>query len=163
MIYRTKLKQTEVDCEYLKRCCETLTEENRRLQKELQELRALKTSQPFYMQLPATTLTMCPSCERVATTTTSSSGTTTTTTNPSTTTTTSTTNSKPLSLPAKPRLFPLSHGQVQPHHAASWLTMTNFLKKNTKWKTGIEFFPPSPCVNSLALVIFFVPIIISFV
>ncbi|RQP01392.1 hypothetical protein POPTR_016G058600v4 [Populus trichocarpa] len=119
---RTKLKQTEVDCEYLKRCCETLTEENRRLQKELQELRALKTSQPFYMQLPATTLTMCPSCERVATTTTSSSGTTTTTTtNPSTTTTTttSTTNSKPLSLPAKPRLFPLSHGQVQPHHAAS--------------------------------------------
>ncbi|MED6130438.1 homeobox-leucine zipper protein [Stylosanthes scabra] len=64
---RTKLKQTEVDCEYLKRCCDTLTEENRRLQKELQELRALKTSQPFYMQLPATTLTMCPSCERVAT------------------------------------------------------------------------------------------------
>lgn len=64
---RTKLKQTEVDCEYLKRCCETLTEENRRLQKELQELRALKTSSPFYMQLPATTLTMCPSCERVAT------------------------------------------------------------------------------------------------
>ncbi|XP_077230394.1 homeobox-leucine zipper protein HAT14-like [Tasmannia lanceolata] len=67
---RTKLKQTEVDCEYLKRCCETLTEENRRLQKELQELRALKTSYPFHMQLPATTLTMCPSCERVATTTT---------------------------------------------------------------------------------------------
>ncbi|CAI9287855.1 unnamed protein product [Lactuca saligna] len=77
---RTKLKQTEVDCEYLKRCCETLTEENRRLQKELQELRALKTSQPFYMQMPATTLTMCPSCERVATTTT----TTTTTTNTAT-------------------------------------------------------------------------------
>ncbi|XP_078444641.1 homeobox-leucine zipper protein HAT14-like isoform X2 [Wolffia australiana] len=62
---RTKLKQTEVDCEYLKSCCERLTEENRRLQKELQELRALKTSVPFYMQLPATTLTMCPSCERV--------------------------------------------------------------------------------------------------
>ncbi|PSS36296.1 Homeobox-leucine zipper protein [Actinidia chinensis var. chinensis] len=61
---RTKLKQTEVDCEYLKKYCETLTEENRRLQKELQELRALKTSQPFYKQLPATTLTMCPSCER---------------------------------------------------------------------------------------------------
>ncbi|KAG5072288.1 Homeobox-leucine zipper protein HAT14 [Glycine soja] len=64
---RTKLKQTEVDCEYLKRCCESLTEENRRLQKELQELRALKTCQPFFMQLPATTLTMCPACERVAT------------------------------------------------------------------------------------------------
>ncbi|TVU05592.1 hypothetical protein EJB05_48760, partial [Eragrostis curvula] len=63
---RTKLKQTEVDCEYLKRCCETLTEENRRLHKELAELRALKTAQPFYMHLPATTLSMCPSCERVA-------------------------------------------------------------------------------------------------
>ncbi|XP_071737514.1 homeobox-leucine zipper protein HAT14-like [Rutidosis leptorrhynchoides] len=70
---RTKLKQTEVDCEYLKTCCESLTEENRRLQKELQELRALKTSQPFYMQHPATTLNMCPSCERVVTTTTPAS------------------------------------------------------------------------------------------
>ncbi|XP_008664503.1 homeobox-leucine zipper protein HOX27 [Zea mays] len=63
---RTKLKQTEVDCEYLKRCCETLTEENRRLHKELAELRALKTAPPFFMRLPATTLSMCPSCERVA-------------------------------------------------------------------------------------------------
>uniref|UniRef100_A0A0E0ID25 Homeobox domain-containing protein n=1 Tax=Oryza nivara TaxID=4536 RepID=A0A0E0ID25_ORYNI len=65
-VRRTKLKQTEVDCEYLKRCCETLTEENRRLHKELAELRALKTARPFYMHLPATTLSMCPSCERVA-------------------------------------------------------------------------------------------------
>lgn len=64
---RTKLKQTEVDCEFLKRCCEQLTEENRRLQKEVQELRALKMSPQFYMQMtPPTTLTMCPSCERVA-------------------------------------------------------------------------------------------------
>ncbi|PKA64371.1 Homeobox-leucine zipper protein HOX11 [Apostasia shenzhenica] len=63
---RTKLKQTEVDCEYLKRCCETLREENRRLQKELAELRALKASPPFFMQLPATTLSMCPACERVS-------------------------------------------------------------------------------------------------
>ncbi|XP_076894555.1 homeobox-leucine zipper protein HAT4-like [Bidens hawaiensis] len=64
---RTKLKQTEADCEFLKRCCENLTEENRRLQKELQELRALKLSPQFYMQMaPPTTLTMCPSCERVA-------------------------------------------------------------------------------------------------
>ncbi|CAN1748346.1 Homeobox-leucine zipper protein HAT4 [Linum perenne] len=63
---RTKLKQTEVDCEFLKRCCENLTEENRRLQKEVQELRALKLSPQFYMQMtPPTTLTMCPSCERV--------------------------------------------------------------------------------------------------
>ncbi|KAI3760556.1 hypothetical protein L1987_50952 [Smallanthus sonchifolius] len=79
---RTKLKQTEVDCEYLKACCETLTEENKRLQKELQELRALKTSQPFYMQHPATTLTMCPSCERVVTTTTTTAPPNTTTTTP---------------------------------------------------------------------------------
>ncbi|KAK9285046.1 hypothetical protein L1049_024230 [Liquidambar formosana] len=62
---RTKLKQTEVDCEFLKKCCETLTDENKRLQKELQELKALKLAQPFYMQLPAATLTMCPSCERI--------------------------------------------------------------------------------------------------
>lgn len=62
---RTKLKQTEVDCEFLKKCCEKLTDENRRLQKEVQELKALKLAQPFYMQLPAATLTMCPSCERI--------------------------------------------------------------------------------------------------
>ncbi|XP_059641973.1 homeobox-leucine zipper protein HAT4-like [Cornus florida] len=63
---RTKLKQTEVDYEFLKRCCENLTDENRRLQKEVQELRALKMSPHFYMQMtPPTTLTMCPSCERV--------------------------------------------------------------------------------------------------
>ncbi|MED6200534.1 subunit of histone acetyltransferase [Stylosanthes scabra] len=71
---RTKLKQTEVDCEYLKRCCENLTEENRRLQKEVQELRALKLSPQLYMHMnPPTTLTMCPSCERVAVSSTGSS------------------------------------------------------------------------------------------
>ncbi|KAG5412546.1 hypothetical protein IGI04_000113 [Brassica rapa subsp. trilocularis] len=63
---RTKLKQTEVDCEFLKKCCETLTDENRRLQKELQDLKALKMSQPFYMHIPPATLTMCPSCERLS-------------------------------------------------------------------------------------------------
>eukprot|EP00250_Pteridium_aquilinum_P021503 c25145_g5_i1 orf=139-1329(-) len=69
---RTKLKQTEVDCELLKRCCESLTEENRRLQKEVQELRAIKVAPPcvishdLFMPLPATTLTICPSCERLA-------------------------------------------------------------------------------------------------
>ncbi|KAK8494582.1 hypothetical protein V6N13_028956 [Hibiscus sabdariffa] len=62
---RTKLKQTEVDCELLKKCCVTLTDENRRLQKELQELKALNLAQPFYTHLPAVTLTMCPSCERI--------------------------------------------------------------------------------------------------
>ncbi|KAI4311642.1 hypothetical protein MLD38_036521 [Melastoma candidum] len=62
---RTKLKQTEVDCEFLKRCCENLTEENRRLQKEVRELRALRLLPPqFYMHLsPPTTLTACPSCD----------------------------------------------------------------------------------------------------
>lgn len=117
---RTKLKQTEVDCEYLKRCCETLTQENRRLQKELQELRALKTSQPFYMQLPATTLTMCPSCERVATTTNSSS---TATGNGSNATATAATNTAALSL-SKARLYPFAQvqahmQQAQTHQAAS--------------------------------------------
>ncbi|RWR82905.1 homeobox-leucine zipper protein HAT22-like protein [Cinnamomum micranthum f. kanehirae] len=62
---RTKLKQTEVDCEFLKRCCETIKEENRRLQREIHELKALKFASPVYMHLPAATLTMCPSCERV--------------------------------------------------------------------------------------------------
>ncbi|PSS30664.1 Homeobox-leucine zipper protein [Actinidia chinensis var. chinensis] len=59
---RTKLKQTEVDCELLKKCYETLTDENRRLQKEVQDLKALKLAQPLYMA----TLTMCPSCERIS-------------------------------------------------------------------------------------------------
>ncbi|TKY74938.1 Homeobox-leucine zipper protein HOX19 [Spatholobus suberectus] len=63
---RTKLKQTEVDCELLKKCCETLTEENKMLQKELQELKSMKTTLgPFYMQLPVASLTICPSCERI--------------------------------------------------------------------------------------------------
>ncbi|XP_055817541.1 homeobox-leucine zipper protein HAT3-like [Solanum dulcamara] len=71
---RTKLKQTEVECEYLKRCCENLTEENRRLQKEVSELRALKLSPQLYMNMsPPTTLTMCPQCERVAVSSSSSS------------------------------------------------------------------------------------------
>ncbi|RDX61557.1 Homeobox-leucine zipper protein HAT14, partial [Mucuna pruriens] len=104
---RTKLKQTEVDCEYLKRCCETLTEENRRLQKELQELRALKTSQPFYMQLPATTLTMCPSCERVATNSTTANQTSTVNIN-------NNASQIPVELSlSKPRILPFPNAQAQ--------------------------------------------------
>ncbi|XP_019226342.1 PREDICTED: homeobox-leucine zipper protein HOX11-like isoform X2 [Nicotiana attenuata] len=110
---RTKLKQTELDCEYLKRCCETLTEENRRLQKELQELRALKFSQPLYMQLPATTLTMCPSCERVATTTAAAVPTAAATATADADATNTT-----LSL-AKPNLFPFPPAQVHAPQAAS--------------------------------------------
>ncbi|RRT44216.1 hypothetical protein B296_00031077, partial [Ensete ventricosum] len=65
---RTKLKQTEVDCEFLKKCYEVLTNENQRLQKELQELKALKFAPPLlHMQLPsAAALTMCPSCQRIS-------------------------------------------------------------------------------------------------
>lgn len=81
---RTELKQTEVDCDMLKKRCEILTEENRRLHKEVQDLKALKgttitaAAAPFYMQLSAATFTLCPSCERIsgtndAATTTSSS------------------------------------------------------------------------------------------
>ncbi|KAG8093972.1 hypothetical protein GUJ93_ZPchr0012g21749 [Zizania palustris] len=69
---RTKLKQTEVDCEYLKRWCERLAEENKRLEKEVAELRALKAAPSPASSLhpsssAAATLTMCPSCRRVAT------------------------------------------------------------------------------------------------
>ncbi|KAA8515726.1 hypothetical protein F0562_018663 [Nyssa sinensis] len=111
---RTKLKQTEVDCEYLKRCCETLTEENTRLHKELQELRALKSSNPFYMQLPATTLTMCPSCERVATTSTTVPSI--TNTNINSTDASSKATAFPLS---RPRLYPFSSTQTHPHQSAA--------------------------------------------
>ncbi|THU51577.1 hypothetical protein C4D60_Mb06t32490 [Musa balbisiana] len=66
---RTKLKKTEVEYERLRKCCETLRDENRRLQKELQELKSFKLLRPRYMQLPATAVagfTMCPSCSTVA-------------------------------------------------------------------------------------------------
>ncbi|KAL2465785.1 Homeobox-leucine zipper protein HAT22 [Abeliophyllum distichum] len=70
---RTKLKQTEMDCEFLKKNCERLSQENRRLNKELGELQsAMKMEQPpptppFFIQIPkaAATLTMCPSCEKI--------------------------------------------------------------------------------------------------
>ncbi|XP_030528697.1 homeobox-leucine zipper protein HAT22-like [Rhodamnia argentea] len=62
---RTKLKQTEVECEMLKKCCETLKEENRRLRKELQELKSMKPAASVYRQIPAAALPLCPSCERI--------------------------------------------------------------------------------------------------
>ncbi|KAL4577540.1 hypothetical protein LXL04_013649 [Taraxacum kok-saghyz] len=62
---RTKLKQTEVDCEYLKKCCKRLTDENQRLRREVEEMKTQRVSQPIYMQLSAATLTMCPSCEQI--------------------------------------------------------------------------------------------------
>lgn len=71
---RSKLKQTEMECEYLKRWFGSLSEQNRRLQKEVEELRAMKVVTPTLRTsnscdpLPASTLTMCPQCERVTTT-----------------------------------------------------------------------------------------------
>ncbi|GLT72143.1 hypothetical protein SLA2020_440990 [Shorea laevis] len=65
---RTKLKQIEVDCELMKKYCGSLRDENRRLKRELQELRSLKlgSSSPLYIQLPkAATLRMCPACDKI--------------------------------------------------------------------------------------------------
>ncbi|GLT97475.1 hypothetical protein SLE2022_150370 [Rubroshorea leprosula] len=65
---RTKLKQTAVDCEFLKRRCEDLSNENRRLKKEMKELWSLKATAsaaplPLFNQIPkAATLSLCPSC-----------------------------------------------------------------------------------------------------
>nr|CAB3471306.1 unnamed protein product [Digitaria exilis] len=67
---RTKLKQTEVDCEILKRCCESLTSENQRLKHELAQLqRSSAAAAGLYVQFPRATAmaaTICPSCEKVA-------------------------------------------------------------------------------------------------
>eukprot|EP00253_Pinus_taeda_P031889 PITA_31889 len=60
---RTKLKQTEVDRELLRRYNELLADENRKLHTELEKLKALKMSPPLRS---ASTLTMCPSCGRVS-------------------------------------------------------------------------------------------------
>ncbi|KAJ8471635.1 hypothetical protein OPV22_025978 [Ensete ventricosum] len=49
---RSKLKQTEEYCESLRKCCQRLTSENRRLERELMELRAAR-------------LRMCSSCEKM--------------------------------------------------------------------------------------------------
>ncbi|PKI44238.1 homeobox-leucine zipper protein HOX3 [Punica granatum] len=71
---RSKLKQTELECEYFKRWFGSLTEQNRRLQREVEELRAMKVGPPTVLSphssqpLPASTLTMCPRCERVSST-----------------------------------------------------------------------------------------------
>ncbi|PSR91078.1 Homeobox-leucine zipper protein [Actinidia chinensis var. chinensis] len=68
---RSKLKQTEMECEYLKRWYGSLTEQNRRLQREVEELRAMKVGPPTVISphtcepLLASTLTMCPRCERI--------------------------------------------------------------------------------------------------
>ncbi|KAJ7552583.1 hypothetical protein O6H91_06G060800 [Diphasiastrum complanatum] len=66
---RTKFRQTEVNCEFLKRCCESLRQENRRLQQELQELRTLKAVHscliPHHFHTPLPASSICPSCDRL--------------------------------------------------------------------------------------------------
>ncbi|VFQ86808.1 unnamed protein product [Cuscuta campestris] len=47
---RTKIKQTEVDYELLKKCFEALKDENKRLQREVEELKRFASNQT------------CPSC-----------------------------------------------------------------------------------------------------
>ncbi|KAJ4888504.1 Homeobox-leucine zipper protein ATHB-17 [Raphanus sativus] len=62
---RSKLKQTEMECEYLKRWFGSLTEQNHRLHREVEELRAMKVGPST--AATASSLTMCPRCERVTT------------------------------------------------------------------------------------------------
>ncbi|XP_055823341.1 homeobox-leucine zipper protein HAT22-like [Solanum dulcamara] len=65
---RTKLKQTEVDCDFLKKWCQSLNDENNRLKKELQELRSIKIDQramPFHFS-KARTLALCSSCQKIS-------------------------------------------------------------------------------------------------
>lgn len=54
-----------MECEYLKRWFGSLTEQNHRLHREVEELRAMKVGPP--MVTSASSLTMCPRCERVTT------------------------------------------------------------------------------------------------
>ncbi|KAI7981348.1 Homeobox-leucine zipper protein HOX3 [Camellia lanceoleosa] len=109
---RSKLKQTEMECEYLRRWFGSLTEQNRRLQKEVEELRAMKVGPPTVISphscepLPASTLTMCPRCERVSSssvaTTTQDKGLTTRATNNPTTLSLSSSKVQPIIHPRHP-------------------------------------------------------------
>lgn len=67
---RTKLKQTEADCEILKRCCESLTGENQRLRLELAQLQGSEAGlylQSSFPPLAAAMASVCPSCDKVIT------------------------------------------------------------------------------------------------
>ncbi|CAL4895464.1 unnamed protein product [Urochloa decumbens] len=70
---RTKLKQTEVDCEILKRCCESLTGENQRLKHEVAQLQRSAAAAGLYVQFPRATAVAsvfpCPSREKITVTT----------------------------------------------------------------------------------------------
>jgi homeobox-leucine zipper protein len=115
MVCRTKLKQTEVDCEYLKRWCERLTDENKRLQKEVAELRALKAASASVIPPPAsmTTLAMCPSCQRVSNSSKGSSLFTGNSASPATPATAVTASSQQAALSNYCQFFPVSGGSNQ--------------------------------------------------
>jgi hypothetical protein len=61
-----------VDCEILKRCCESLTGENQRLRLELAQLQRSAAAAGLYVQsfpAPATAMaSVCPSCDKVTVT-----------------------------------------------------------------------------------------------
>ncbi|KAL9265349.1 Homeobox-leucine zipper protein HOX3-like protein, partial [Drosera capensis] len=69
---RSKLRQTEMECEHLKRWFGSLREQNMRLLRELEQLRAMKVDDPatmlspgiFEHPFPSSSLTMCPRCLR---------------------------------------------------------------------------------------------------
>lgn len=53
---------------FLKKQCERLSNENLQLKKEMQELKLIELSSPFYSELPkatATVFAMCPSCKKI--------------------------------------------------------------------------------------------------
>ncbi|GMH26256.1 hypothetical protein Nepgr_028099 [Nepenthes gracilis] len=66
------MKQMGLEFEYLQRWFRSLTEQNRRLHREVEELRAMKVAPPTVLSphsrhsLPASTLTMCPRCESIS-------------------------------------------------------------------------------------------------
>uniref|UniRef100_A0ACD5TCT3 Uncharacterized protein n=1 Tax=Avena sativa TaxID=4498 RepID=A0ACD5TCT3_AVESA len=64
---RTKLKQTELDCELLRHWCERLSHDNDRLRQELAEARS-SSSSSFLSRLTAATTVRaaCPSCNKLA-------------------------------------------------------------------------------------------------
>uniref|UniRef100_A0ACD5TCV0 Uncharacterized protein n=1 Tax=Avena sativa TaxID=4498 RepID=A0ACD5TCV0_AVESA len=62
---RTKLKQTELDCELLRRWCERLSDDNARLRRELADMRSSSSS--AFLSRPtaaATVKAACPSCNK---------------------------------------------------------------------------------------------------
>ncbi|KAM0872414.1 hypothetical protein ACQ4PT_038739 [Festuca glaucescens] len=64
---RTKLKQTEIDCELLRRWCEHLSDDNERLWRELAKARSASSSDFLSKLTAATTVnTSCPSCNTTA-------------------------------------------------------------------------------------------------